>query len=70
MFSGLVLQGDFSTWTARDFVLGAPVAAPTLPDVGQALHYWLALQNVARIKKENITLNQFLIVKGITYLYK
>ena len=28
VFSGLVLQGDFSTWTARDYVLGAPVAAP------------------------------------------
>ena len=32
VFSGLVLQGDFSTWTARDFVLGTPVAAPNFLD--------------------------------------
>ena len=39
VFSGLVLQGDFSTWTARDFVMGAPVAAPNLSEYYVRIHY-------------------------------
>ena len=35
VFSGLVKRGDFSTWTARDYDLGALVAAPTKKLVAQ-----------------------------------